>query len=311
MSGEATNINTDKVSAGKFVTSTIVLLKPRIIISVVFTGFAGMVLANRAIPDGNLIFYTLISLFLSAGGSAIMNNVLDKDLDTLMDRLGKRVEAMKTVGNRQALILSVVLMAVALFISVYFINIVNALLIVLAILSYTVLYTLYLKRSSPYGTILGGIPGALPVLIGYAAVDPSLGIGAWILFIFMMLWQPPHFWALAQKYKDDYAKAKIPVMPVVFGAQYTNIFILLYSISLIPLSLSLWFFGICTEYYAILVLIVGIYFQYVMLSSVISKSNYGKAFGVSILYMLCFMLILILDIYFNTDNSQNIFPLYQ
>ncbi|NIP39784.1 MAG: protoheme IX farnesyltransferase [Candidatus Dadabacteria bacterium] len=308
--GEDTKISTENVSAGKFVTSTIVLLKPRIIMSVVFTGFAGMVLAQRAIPGGDLIFYTLISLFLSAGGSAVLNNVLDKDLDTLMDRLGKRVEAMKTVGNRQALIISVALMVSALFISVYFINLVNAFLIILAILSYTVLYTLYLKRSSPYGTILGGLPGALPVLIGYSAVDPSLGIGAWILFIFMILWQPPHFWALAQKYKDDYAKAKIPVMPVVFGSSYTNIFILLYSISLIPLSLSLWFFGICSEYYAILVLIIGIYFEYVMLSSVLSKSNYGKAFGVSILYMLSFMLILILDIYLNTDNNQQLFHAY-
>ena len=269
-----------------------------------------MVLARRGIPGGDLIFYTLIALFLSAGGAAILNNVLDKDLDTLMDRLGKRVEAMKAVGNKQALIISIVLMVVALFISVYFINIINALLILLAILSYTVLYTLYLKRSSPYGTILGGLPGALPVLIGYSAIDPGLGIGAWILFIFMILWQPPHFWALAQKYKDDYKKANIPVMPVVFGSSYTNIFILLYSISLIPLSLSLWFFGICSEYYAISVLIVGIYFQYVMLSSVISKSNYGKAFGVSILYMLCFMLILILDIYFNTDKNQLLFQAY-
>jgi len=157
---------------------------------------------------------------------------------------------------------------------------------------------------------IGGLPGALPVLIGYSAIQPSLGIGAWILFVFMILWQPPHFWALAQKYKDDYKKANIPVMPVVFGSNYTNIFILLYSISLIPLSLSLWFFGICSEYYAILVLIVGIYFQYVMLSSVLTKSNYGKAFGVSILYMLCFMLILILDIYFNTDNNQYLFRAY-
>ena len=259
-----------------------------------------MVLANRGIPGGGLIFYTLISLFLSAGGAAILNNVLDKELDVLMDRLGKRVEAMKTVGDKQALVISIVLMVLALFISVYFINIVNALLIILAILSYTVLYTLYLKRSSPYGTIIGGIPGALPVLIGYSAIQPSLGIGAWILFVFMILWQPPHFWALAQKYKDDYKKANIPVMPVVFGQNYTNIFILLYSISLIPLSLSLWFFGICSEYFAILVLIVGIYFQYVMIRIVLSKSNYGKAFGVSILYMLLFMLILILYFYLHT-----------
>ena len=261
-------------------------------------------------PGSDIIFYTLISLFLSAGGSALLNNVFDQELDVLMDRLGKRVRAMKLIGERQATIISAVMIVISLFISVYFINIVNALLIVLAILSYTFLYTLYLKRSSPYGTILGGIPGALPVLIGYSAIEPQLGIGAWILFIFMMLWQPPHFWALAQKYKDDYKKANIPVMPVVFGVEYTNIFILLYSISLIPLTLSLWFMNICSQYYAILVLISGIYFEYIMFKSVITKTNYGKAFGVSILYMLSFMLILIFDIFLNVNTQPTIYYLH-
>lgn len=276
----------------------------------VFTGFAGMVLAKRGIPGSDIIFYTLISLFLSAGGSAVLNNVLDQELDVLMDRLGKRVQAMKLIGERQATIISVIMIAVSLFLSLYFINIVNALLIILAILSYTFLYTLYLKRSSPYGTILGGIPGALPVLIGYSAIEPDLGIGAWVLFIFMILWQPPHFWALAQKYKDDYKKANIPVMPVVFGVEYTNLFILLYSVSLIPLTLSLWFMNICSEYYAILVLISGIYFEYVMFKSVITKTNYGKAFGVSILYMLSIMLILIFDIYLNINTQPIIYHLH-
>lgn len=276
----------------------------------VFTGFAGMVLANRGIPASNIIFYTLISLFLSAGGSAILNNVLDKELDVLMDRLGKRVHAMRRVGEKQAVVISVVMIISSLFISLYFINYVNAFLIILAILSYTILYTLYLKRSSPYGTILGGIPGALPVFIGYSAIEPALGIGAWVLFIFMILWQPPHFWALAQKYKDDYKKANIPVMPVVFGVEYTNLFILLYSVSLIPLTLSLWFMNICSEYYAILVLISGIYFEYIMFKSVITKTNYGKAFGVSILYMLSIMLILIFDIYLNINTQPIIYHLH-
>lgn len=310
MSQDSANISSESVSTGKLVTSTIVLLKPRIIVSVVFTGFAGMVLANRSIPSSDIIFYTLISLFLSAGGSAVLNNVLDKDLDTLMDRLGSRVQAMKNVGDKQALAISIVMMVSALFISLYYINYINTILIVIAILSYTLLYTLYLKRNSPYGTIPGGIPGALPVLIGYSAIEPKLGIGAWILFAFMILWQPPHFWALAQKYKEDYKKADIPVMPVVFGSSYTNIFILLYSISLIPLSLSLWFVGICTEYYALLALIIGIYFQYVMLKSVLTKSGYGRAFGISILYMLVFMLILIVDLQINVDTPPNLIRAY-
>ena len=221
-----------------------------------------MVLANRGIPGGDLIFYTLISLFLSAGGSAVLNNVLDKDLDTLMDRLGKRVEAMKTVGNKQALILSIVLMVVALFISVYFINIINALLIVLAILSYTVLYTLYLKRSSPYGTIIGGLPGALPVLIGYSAIEPSLGIGAWILFVFMILWQPPHFWALALYRCRDYERAGVPMLPVVAGAQETRRQIWLYSLILVPLAITPVLIGLAGIVYGVVSAVLGAVFLY-------------------------------------------------
>ena len=191
----------------KIVVSTILLSKPGIIVSVAFTGFAGLVLANRGLPSVFLIVLTLVSLLLSAAGSAILNNVLDQQIDTLMNRLSKRVDALEAVGVKTAVAIALVFLVISLFISFYYINVVNALLTIAAFLSYTLLYTLYLKRSSPYGTILGGLPGALPVLIGYAAVNPAIGPEGYILFIFMMLWQPPHFWALAQKYKLDYKKS--------------------------------------------------------------------------------------------------------
>ncbi len=172
--------------------------------------------------------------------------------------------------------------------------------IIAAILSYTLLYTLYLKRSSPYGTILGGLPGALPVLIGYAAIQPDIGLDGYILFAFMMLWQPPHFWALAQKYKLDYKKAGVPVMPVALGAKFTNIMILIYSISLLPLSLSFWFLGYTSAYFAILAIIFGGYFEYTIIRSTVTNSGYGRAFATSILYMLAIMLALILDLSFGS-----------
>lgn len=280
----------------KIATSTLLLLKPRIILSVAFTGFAAMVLAFQGTPPINKTFYCISSLLLSAGGAAILNNILDKEVDILMSRLNKRVEAMQIVGERFAIFIAVSFILISLFISFYLINIVNGILIVAAILSYTLLYTLYLKRSSPYGTILGGIPGALPVLIGFSAIRPELGLGGLILFLFMILWQPPHFWALAQKYKEDYRNAGVPVMPVVLGRKYTNILMLIYSLSLLPLSLSLWFFGYSSAYYAILAIILGVYFEYVFIKSAVSNSGYGKAFGVSILYMLGVMLSLVLDI---------------
>ncbi len=290
----------DRATPGRIVVSTIVLSKPGIILSVAFTGFAGMVLAYRGIPSLNLILLAVSSLLLSAAGAAILNNLLDKEIDVLMKRLTSRVEAMRVVGERAAISIAVLFILVSLSISFYFLNPVNTVLILSAILSYTLLYTLYLKRSSPYGTILGGVPGAVPVLIGYSAVSPRIGVDGIILFLFMILWQPPHFWALAQKYREDYRRAGIPVMPVALGTKYTNVFMLLYSLSLLPLSLSLWFFGYCSSYYAITAVISGTYFEYVMIKSALKNSNYGKAFGVSILYMLAIMASLIIDIYLNS-----------
>lgn len=285
------------------VVSTVLLTKPGIILSVAFTGFAGMVLASRGFPSISLTAEALLSLLLSAAGAAIINNVLDSRIDVLMSRLNKRVDALAVIGEKAAIAIAFVFISVSLFVSFYYLNVVNAALTIAAILSYALLYTLYLKRSSPYGTILGGLPGALPVLIGYAAVNPALGADAIILFTFMMLWQPPHFWALAQKYKIDYKKAGIPVMPVALGTKYTNVMIVLYSISLFPLTLSLWFLGYCSIYYAIFAVISGLYFEYVIIKSALNNTGYGKAFGASILYMLIIMAALILDVGFNSPNA--------
>lgn len=288
-----------KKPAGKIVVSAILLSKPGIILSVAFTGFAGMVVARKGIPDSEIIFFGLISLLFSAAGSAILNNILDKGLDEKMERLNKRVQALETLGDKNAVLISTVLILISLVVSFGYLNIVNTTLIILAILSYTLLYTLFLKRSSPFGTILGGIPGALPVLIGYTAVRPGIGIEGVILFTFMMLWQPPHFWALAQKYKDDYSKAGIPVMPVVFGSKYTDILILLYSMSLIPLCLTLWLTGLSSEYFAVFSLLAGGYFEYTVIKSIIKKDGYGQVFSTSIIYLLLIMCALIIDIALN------------
>ncbi len=293
-----------EIAPKKILVSTLLLLKPRIILSVAFTGFAGMVLAQKGIPPLVLILLGVISLLLSAAGAAILNNIFDKQIDVLMKRLGRRVEALNVVGERTAFIIALLLIAISLFISFYFLNVVNGVLIIAAILSYTFLYTLYLKRSSPYGTIPGGIPGALPVLIGYSAIKPGLGIDGIILFLIMILWQPPHFWALAQMYKNDYKNAGVPVMPVALGEKYTNIFMLLYSLSLFPLSLSLWFLGYCSSFYAVMAIVTGVYFEYVMIRSVITNSNYGKAFGVSILYILVIMASLIIDISLGSGKTM-------
>ncbi len=127
----------------------------------------------------------------------------------------------------------------------------------------------------------------------------------------MMLWQPPHFWALAQKYKLDYKKAGVPVMPVALGAKFTNVMILIYSVSLLPLSLSFWFLGYTSAYFAILAIIFGGYFEYTIIRSTITNSGYGRAFATSIFYMLAIMAALILDLslYPSTAQAVVLFPI--
>ena len=281
---------------GNMAVSAIILSKPGIIISVAFTGLAGMVVANRALPSGQAVFLCVISLLLSAGGAAILNNLLDKKIDRQMTRLNKRVEALRTLGDRNAWVISILMMVVALAVSFSYFNYVTTALILLAILSYTLIYTLFLKRTSPFGTILGGIPGALPVLIGYTAIKPVPQFDAIIVFVFMMLWQPPHFWVLAQKYRKDYEKAGINVLPVALGTKYTNMLILIYSLSLIPLTFILWLTGTNTVYFAAFAAICGIYFNYLVVKSVLGNRGYGKAFSASIIYMLLIMLGIVIDI---------------
>ena len=196
------------------------LSKPNIILSVGLTGLTGMVLANKSLPDFRLIFFTLLSLILSAAGAAIINNLIEQDRDKLMERLSKRVESLNLIGPRNLTIIASFL-TISLGISFFFlINSTNFIFTLLAILSYTIYYTSIIKkRSSPFGTVLGGIPGALPVLIGFSSVDPHISISYMdgiIMFIFMMLWQPPHFWLLAQYQADDYKKAGFPVMPLIY-----------------------------------------------------------------------------------------------
>ncbi|HLO26969.1 MAG TPA: protoheme IX farnesyltransferase, partial [Geobacteraceae bacterium] len=197
------------------------LAKPGIVAAVLLAGFTGMVLAQKGWPDGKTGRICLVCLFLSAAGSAMINGLLDAPLDLRMVRLRKRVAALETVGRNQVMVVALAGIAAALILSLRCLGTLAFSLILTAVLAYTLLYTLRLKRRSPWGAIPGGIPGALPVLIGYAATAHTLRLDGIILFIVMLLWQPPHFWALALEYQQDYASAGVPVLPATHGERYT------------------------------------------------------------------------------------------
>lgn len=276
--------------------SALVISKPGIAAGVAVAGLAGMVLAAKGVPDGRTVALTLGSIVTAASGAAIVNGILDAPLDARMRRVSGRVAALRAVGERGALALALVLVAAALAVSSLCLNALAALLILAAFLSYSLLYTLCFKRRSPYGTIPGGLPGALPVLIGYSAVAGRVGVDGAILFLVMLLWQPPHFWALALKYQEDYRAAGVPVMPVVLGEPYTRVFIFLYAVALLPLSLALWVFGYCSGWFAGAAAALWAWFLLSCYRNAVAARRFGRAFGASIVYMMGLLLAVILDV---------------
>ena len=285
----------------KYLKAVISLSKPNIILSVGLTGFTGIVIAQDGAPPLTTALLTLLCLIFSAAGSAMVNNLIERENDQLMERLEGRVKALKLVGVKNLSMIAAFLLTTSLALSVIFINLLNFSLILLAILSYTVYYTMFLKKSSPFGTVLGGIPGALPVIIGYSAIQPELSIAyidIVVLFLFMMMWQPPHFWALAQHLLDDYEKGGFPTMPIVYGQEYTNYLIMIYSLALLPISLYFWIVGICSNFYGVMAIALGASFLYLVFLSFKQKKHYKSVFLFSILYMLLLNIFISVNIIF-------------
>ncbi len=279
--------------------TAVLLFKPGVVAAVALTGFAGMVLAQRGLPDAGTVVLTLSCLLGAAGGSAALNAVFDEAMDEKMPRLSRRVAALRSLGRNRVAGLAAAAVAVSLVASALWLNPLVCLLLAAAAGGYAVLYTMVWKRRSPYGTVPGAVPGALPVLIGYAAVDPRLGIDGTILFLFLLLWQPPHFWALALKYQEEYRAAGVPVLPVAFGEPYTKALIFLYAAALPPLSLALWALGGLSPFFGWASFLLGGGFLAVYYRDTVATRRYGRAFAASIVYLALIMAALLADILFS------------
>ncbi|MDH3499537.1 MAG: heme o synthase [Acidimicrobiia bacterium] len=225
------------------------LTKPRIIELLLITTVPAMVLAARGWPGTWLLAATLIGGTLSAGGANAINNYVDRDIDRLMRRTSRRPLARGAVDPASALRFGIAL-GVAGFAWLWLTtNLLAASISTAALLFYVFVYTLVLKRTTPQNIVIGGAAGAAPALVGWAAVTGSLSPSAWILFAVVFYWTPPHFWALSLKYKDDYAAAGIPMLPVVAGVKRTTRQILAYtsivglvSLALVPVADLGWFY---------------------------------------------------------------------
>ena len=223
-------------SSRDMVRDYVALTKPRIIVLLLVTAMGGMFLAARGVPDGGLIALVLVGGSLAAAGANAINHYLDRDIDNLMTRTRTRPVPGGRIPPLNALAFGVALNVAAFALLGTLVNPLSAGLTLAATAVYIFVYTLGLKRTTPQNIVIGGAAGAFPPLVGWAAVNGDLSIGALYLFAIVFFWTPPHFWALALMMKDDYAEAGIPMLPVVSGEAETKRAIVLYVILLLALT---------------------------------------------------------------------------
>jgi protoheme IX farnesyltransferase len=215
----------------------VALTKPRIIELLLVTTLPTMVVAERGLPSGWLMLATLVGGALAAGGANAINMVVDRDIDAVMHRTRSRPLVTGEMTPRAALTFAVALEVAAFAELALLVNLLSAVLAVSATLFYVFVYTMWLKRSSTRNIVIGGAAGAVPVLVGWAAVRNSLGLAPLVLFAVIFVWTPPHFWALAIRYRDDYAAADVPMLPAVATMAVTARRIVGYTVALWATSL--------------------------------------------------------------------------
>jgi protoheme IX farnesyltransferase len=218
------------------------LLKPRVMSLVIFTGLAGIVVAPGHIHVLSA-FTALLCIAVGAGASGALNMAYDSDIDGLMARTATRPIPLGHVAREEALAFGWGLSVASVAVMGLFINMVAAALLAFTILFYVVVYTLWLKRSTAQNIVIGGLAGALPPAIGWAAVTGSLSLAPLVLVAITFFWTPPHFWALSLWRSDDYARAGVPMLPVVKGKTHTRWQILLYALLLLPIGMAPAFIG--------------------------------------------------------------------
>jgi protoheme IX farnesyltransferase len=276
------------------------LLKPRVMSLVIWTALAGLLVAPTSVHPV-IAIASLLAIAVGAGAAGALNMWWDADIDALMARTRLRPIPAGLIEPREALFFGLTLSFVAVLTLAVAANPLAGGLLAFTIFFYAVVYTMWLKRSTPQNIVIGGAAGALPPVVGYAAATGSVTLDSLILFAIIFLWTPPHFWALALVKSGDYERAGVPMMPNVKGAARTRLEILLYALVLAPLGATPWLMGIGGELYAAVSIAAGIGF--VLLAFRVYRVREGAAankaamqlFGFSILYLFLLFSALILE----------------
>jgi protoheme IX farnesyltransferase len=271
----------------------IALTKPRIIELLLVTTVPTMVVAQRGLPPLWLIVATVVGGALAAGGANAINMVVDRDIDRLMNRTKNRPLVTGAASVRGALVFALAL-EVAAFVELSLtVNLLSAVLAISATLFYVFVYTLWLKRRSSQNIVIGGAAGAVPVLVGWAAVTDSLSWAPVVLFAIIFIWTPPHFWSLAVKYRDDYAAAEVPMLPVVASMKRTTTEIVYYTVALVAVSFVFGPVAHLGWIYMITAAVLGVGFLYLVTrlwglaqtGAAVTGREAMRVFGYSITYL--------------------------
>ncbi|HET8893617.1 MAG TPA: heme o synthase [Gaiellaceae bacterium] len=239
----------------------VTLTKPRIMSLLLVTGFCGMIVGARGWPGTTTAVAAMTGLALACGGASALNHVLDRDIDPLMgERTLRRPVASGRVAPSRALEFGLALSAFSFVLLASTVNVLTAVLALVGNLFYVLVYTRWLKRTTPQNIVIGGAAGAVPPLVGWAAATGHVGIAALILFAIVFVWTPPHFWALALLLKENYAAAKVPMLPVVRGDRETARQIVIYSLGLVAVTLLPWAWGTVGLLYLACALALGAVF---------------------------------------------------
>ncbi len=247
------------VSPGSEVRDWITLLKPRVLTLVVYSGIAGLLVAPGTLHPV-LAFTAILCITIAAGAAGAINMWYDRDIDAVMRRTQNRPIPAGRIEAGSALAYGVALGAGSVALMGLATNWLAAAVLASSILFYVFVYTMWLKRRTPQNIVIGGAAGAFPPLIGWVAVTGSITAEPLLLFAIIFFWTPPHFWALSLFAHADYARAGVPMLPVVAGARETRKQVLVYTIALLPLAVSPWFFGMTGWIYGVCATLLGLWF---------------------------------------------------
>ena len=291
---------TASLDFNELIKSLYLLMKPRVMSLVIFTCAVGLLTSNSSIDIIDaMIGITLVAL--GAGAAGCLNMWYESDLDALMTRTCLRPIPTGKINRRQALIFGIVLSVISVVALNYFSNFLSAFLLLFTIFFYLFVYTIWLKRKTPQNIVIGGAAGALPPVIGWTIATNTISLEPLSLFFIIFFWTPSHFWALSLYKADDYKKAKIPMLPLTDGIEKTKIYILIYSLLMIPIIIFPYWINFSGLIYLIPALVLTIYYNFICFDLYQFKKNKfdlkkaKKVFGYSILYLFLIFVLLLID----------------